>query len=442
MKRHAIAGISAALMLLLLSFSCSDSENRHLALLNQAKVVIDLNLSDKQASSGVLDTIRRLFVQDAVAATAPAVFSSITVRVTGIDIGLIEKNFTPIEAISLSVPAGNLRWFEVTAYVAPGDPSAAASFRGTAVANLPAGETVNVPVVMSLNETRLVVPDYTGQKIVMMDTGTGQILASKNASDIFGNALTLSPHDIDFDSQGRIYFSNYILGSDGGVFRMDNINSTWNALSTGSCVQLVQNAQARSISIDKKRNVLYYTYYSTSNTYGISSLDLISGASGVIIPAQTYSLNTVCVDENSGYIYYTLVLNFGAGPVYYIIGRDPATSTDLPNSYPSTATIFDLNVNGGYLYASLSSTAQVARLPLDLIITTPPVLTGQPGTTNNFLGPERLLPISKRRLYVIDELGNDGDNSNERIISFTDINGSGWTTYPNDQNIFVFYNAC
>ncbi len=145
-----IALIPIVLIGLIITFSCSDTEHR--IPIGSARVVINMGLPPEtpDAELGLIERIRRLFVPDAIAQSAPAAFSSILVRVTGADIGAIEESFGPYSTISMNVPAGALRVFEVTAIVAPGDPSAAASFKGTASANCPAGQTVNVPVVMGL----------------------------------------------------------------------------------------------------------------------------------------------------------------------------------------------------------------------------------------------------------------------------------------------------
>jgi len=127
--------------------------------------------------------------------------------VTGPDIAPIEKSFAS-SSISFDVPSGAIRQFDVTAHVAPGDPSAAASFHGTAVANLPAGTTVSVPVVMLLKETKIVIPDgglsfYLGG-LIMMDSMDPASWIYKQAADYAGLA-NLEPVDIDFDARGRIY---------------------------------------------------------------------------------------------------------------------------------------------------------------------------------------------------------------------------------------------
>ena len=161
-------------MLMAVILSCSDSESRLSPLLRHTTVVINLGMPPENPSAYdniILNRIRRFFVPDAIAQTAPATFSNILVRVSGPDIGIIEQNFGPIGTISLDVPAGSLRQFKVIATVSHLDPSGALSFRGTAVANLPEGETVSIPVVMTLFEARLVVPDeFQNHRIVKINS--------------------------------------------------------------------------------------------------------------------------------------------------------------------------------------------------------------------------------------------------------------------------------
>src|SRR3990172_2388750 len=198
--------------------SCSDSENRISPLLRNTTVILNTGLPPESASAdnSLLDRIRRLFVRDAVAQSAPASFSSIRVRVTGADFGVIEQTFAGGGLISLSVPSGSFRQFEVTAFTAPGDPNPAVTFRGTAAANLPAGETVSVPVLMRLSEIRIIVPDFLNGRIIVMDDMSGA-----GWTVIDGGKLgldTIQPFDVDFDARGRIYIADQVSN---GIIRID-----------------------------------------------------------------------------------------------------------------------------------------------------------------------------------------------------------------------------
>jgi hypothetical protein len=232
MKKRKLFSIMIALAVSAAVISCSDSESRMSPLLKKTAVTLNLGLPPENPSAdnnSIWNRIRRFFVKDAVAQTAPAAFGSVLVRVAGADFGAMEQTFGGTDAISLSVPSGSLRQFEVIAYTAPGDPSAALSFRGTATADLPAGGTVSIPVVMGLNETKIVAPDGVNQfspgtaGLVMIDNMDGSNWIHRTAASFAGFSGTLSPYDISFDTRGRIYIAN---NNTPGVIRMDNINGT------------------------------------------------------------------------------------------------------------------------------------------------------------------------------------------------------------------------
>ncbi len=248
-----LAVIPIALAGMILTFSCSDSEPR--IPFGAARVVINLNLPPETPAeqAGLIEKIRRFLVPDAIAQAAPAAFSSITVRVTGPDIALIEKSFAPYATISLSVPSGAIRTFEVTAYVAPGDPSAAASFRGTASANCPAGATVNVPVVMGLHETKLLIPDFENGRLVMINNMQGD--GWSEYKDEGGLVLyPFSPYDVDFDNLGRIYIANNANGEGERVLRLSSFTSNRETLSNQELAFGI-----RTVAVDRKRSILYFS---------------------------------------------------------------------------------------------------------------------------------------------------------------------------------------
>ena len=287
--------------------SCADSESRS-SLAGDATVIINLGLPPdyETASSSIIDRVLRFFTSDAVAAVAPAAFANINIRVSGDGIGSIAKDFPPTSIISMTVPGGGLRTFDVTAQVAPGDPSAAITFHGTAVATVPGGETVHVPILMMVKETKLVIPDYYNQRLVMMDSINGANTITRNATQIFSTARTLNPHDVDTDARGRIYFSNPSATASGGIYRMDTIDSTWAA---GTCVQLVTAASGvKYIAIDRKRNFLYYI-----NEAGFNNLiqyNLANDSSHTLITGVlSLQPGTVCVDEDTGHLYVGYILS-------------------------------------------------------------------------------------------------------------------------------------
>lgn len=438
MKHNPISRIAAAAAFLSLAlFSCDDMESHNIPLLDQTKVLVDLAM---------------------VEAEAPAPIGSIRIRVTGPDFSVIEKDVPPTGVITLHVRPGINR-FEVTAFVRPGFPSPAGSFRGISLMNVSPGATASLQVEMKLDEMRLVIPDYGGGsyagKLVMIDSISGGNRISRNAADI--GLTALYPYDVDFDSRGRIYFANRYADAAGGVYRMDDMNSS---LASGTCVPLVSSVSVQSIAIDRSRNMLYYLMSSTP--YTVYRLNLSGGLAEPLfdITIRGYgTFNTICVDETSGYIYFNWRYVTGSGTMDVIYCYNP--NTEVPGvviSYPSPPyATHDLIVKNGYLYASytnwsdygiatpppgLSKAPYIVRLPLDLQtnITPPVYLSGRPGAADPFLGPREFIAVTNRKLYFIDEVGTD--DSTDRIISFDDITGSGWNAYVNTDSFFRLYSTC
>ncbi|TFH40936.1 MAG: hypothetical protein E4G96_06550, partial [Chrysiogenales bacterium] len=303
-----LALIPAALAVLIMTFSCSDSEHR--IPFGATRVVINMGLPAEtpDAELGLIERIRQLFVPDAIAQSAPAAFSSLLVRVTGADIGAIEESFGAYGTITMNVPAGDLRVFEVTAIVAPGDPSAAASFKGTTSATLPAGATVNVPVVMGLNETKIVMPDPwpflpPNYRIIQINdmTGAGYIIRTGPEISFAGNFI---PWDIDYDAMGRIYIATNCPPTLGlhRVIRVNNINDT-------AYYPVADNGPTGviALAIDRSRGYLYYASANAlmrcnidgTNNIGlmtISGIDTITGlsidGSGVLYISGSFSTDS------------------------------------------------------------------------------------------------------------------------------------------------------
>jgi hypothetical protein len=443
------------LIILSLSFSmltCSDSEKRLSPLLNQTKVILDLGLPPAHAAndSAIWDTIRRFFIRDAVAQSAPAAFGSIDVRVSGPDIGVMEQSFGPLGTLSLNVPSGSFRQFEVIAHVAPGSPSAAASFSGAAIANLPAGETVSVMVYMTLNETKIVIPeggtsmmpDNSG--LIMMDDMSGTNWTYKVLGDYTGiSSGVLMPYDISYDSRGRIYIAN---NSTIGVIRMDDINGT-NILPGaptifGTGTAAVSNV--RSISVDRINNLVYFVN-SGSQLYR-SNLD---GTSTVIRTGYAAITTITGIDVDSAGMLYIV------GATNRIIRYNPNTQTTIAGPYTtSLSSPQDVIVKAPYIYITNngSATAQILQLAINNNVFSS---VGQFGTvtnvvdTPNFYGAHHFLAI--RNDLIIADIGTDAFfMSLARLVSISpNPLGLGWVGWghrgtPSNvtPGVFMLYNMC
>jgi hypothetical protein len=263
-----------------LALSCADSESR--MPVGGATAIIKLGHSDaiaKAISPGAP-------LEGKEAATLPAAIDRVQVRVSGADIGTIEKNVPYSDTISIDVPPGAVRRFEVTAFVSPTDPSAASTFKGISTANVPAGATVAVPVMMILDETKFVLPDYINQRVVQFNT-----LADADTTWLTGSSGSFSisnfnPLDVDFDARGRIFILNNDPSTTpaDNIYRCENINSpAIPVLNPADYDGPPMNITA--MAVDKRRNLLYFT----DDSYGIVLYQADLGALPVTTSVQLYN---------------------------------------------------------------------------------------------------------------------------------------------------------
>jgi hypothetical protein len=421
MKRASHAFIILAIIAATGVFSCSDSESR--IPFGYARAVINLNLPPEttDAQAGLIERMRRFLVPDAVAQSAPAAFSNITVRVTGPDIALIEKSFAPYSTISLSVPAGALRIFEVTAYVAPGDPSAALSFRGTSSANCPAGATVNVPVVMGLNETKIVIPDNGNSRVVVKDS----MHSGWHVISTFQQ-----PMDIDFDSRGRIYVVDQFMYY---VWRLESItDSTPEQVSDTDwlfclAVDRYRNRVFYSDETDLWQNILSGGNEQLKNRITApASIEEIFGMDAapdgmLYIVGQVNDTGVT----NDAVIQYDPDANSGAGAIV----RTSFASTEIQAVLNNPV---DIQVKWPYLYVTNSSgTAGMVILKI-LVSGDGFILADSFGTlastypdtpAGDFFGPLQFVGLRSNGLVVMDHY-----STYDRLVFFGNNLNSGWDT--------------
>ena len=328
-------------------FSCSNSESR-MPSADTALVTINLGLPPSSvANRSIPDRVFSFLVPDAVAAvTAPALFSAINVRVTGADIGVINQTFPPADSVSLSVPAGALRTFEVTATVAPfnsdvfGTWTAAESFSGTSQANLPAGASVSVPVLMKLGSSKIIVPDYYNNRLVIMNN-MGAILTTLGYVYPATGAIQLaSPKDIDFDARGRIYIVDA-----NAVYRCDDING-----SNAIVVYSNANSPAQVVAVDRNND---FVYLASGTTLLRLNLDGSAPSSlpGTVPSGLLVSLNGLDVGPDGNLLVSGMDgLNYTWG-IFKIDGS--AAGAGIIASYFNTTLMsvpYDIQSQGGAIY--------------------------------------------------------------------------------------------
>lgn len=416
-------------------FSCSDSE-RHLGLSgNTSRVVINLNMPDLHAANdgSIIDRVLNFFSpRNAMAQSAPATFGSISIRVTGSDIGLIEKSFVGGGAISFNVPSGDLRQFEVIATVAPDDPSAAASFRGTAVANLPAGATVSVPVVMRLNETKIIVPDSYYNRLVVMNSinSTGAVISQYNCG---GDGCSFQPHDVDFDTRGKLYVLD-TLSND--ILRFNSLDASID--NTVKSLGFFTDPSTHSIAIDRINNYLYFAD-SISNLYQVNLNDPLPLTPAVkdITPLNTI-IGIDTTPDGELYIMGNSSLPGGTRIYKYNPGTTSDSGAVEGQPYISSDKLvnpMDIMVRPPYIYV-LANPDPILRIPINdftlKYYATYGTITYPLTKPGDFYGPKKFLGL-RNTLVIIDDSGN-----NNQLIFLDYPLFTGWSTAPSSIG-FEFY---
>lgn len=389
---------------------------------SEVTITIDLGLGSENAvnmqKSSIFDRIMRFFEKDAAAGTAPSNISSMTLNVTGSGMDAIKQTYTGTlpSKITLDVPAGNSRQFEILAYT----PSA--TLRGAATRDLAGGTVVNITLNMGLYETKIVIPDYYNNRIVQIDNISGSGWIEKNVS---------YPYDIDFDSSGRIFIAH-----NNEILRMDDINDTFEILYN-------EDFSYTSIAIDKNKDIMYYSPTSSlfkNNLNGTDQEEL-----GINTNANTsyqiMDIRGMDVDQN-GKLYIAGASNTEADTIFRYNPDNESVET-INNNPAYLYNPWDIIVKGDYVYVanydSDGSNNKITRFNLDL--SNPIVLNKKPDASDQFYGPWRFVAILNKKIFIADD-GHDSPNI-DRIIAFDDINGTNWTTYGSSGDgdyQFNFYN--
>jgi hypothetical protein len=341
------------------------------------------------------------------------------------------------QSISIDVPAGHARTFTLLLN------SPSATLQGAATVDLLAGETKDVTLTPTVAGTQIVIPDYINSRIVQISDMSGTGWTAKASAD-FGGTSTFKPYDIDFDSQGRIYIANYTIttpGALGAVIRIDDISHTAAPGTSGVINVDATSMNVNSIAVDRVNSYVYYLNMSTllrknvndDSTVPPTTSDLASEtAIGTIVPRD------IAVDEQ-GMLYIAIPSQTGPGFVVKYNPNLPLRSRVIANSSPgyTFSSPWSVMVQGPYVYVSDSGAGNIVRLDKSTLAFVDS-FAGQAGDT--FGRPEAFLATLNRKITVVDE-----DPGVDRIASFDDMTGAGWTTYGSQgagQNQFAFYNAC
>jgi hypothetical protein len=347
--------------------------------------------------------------------TLPGI-ASVALVVSGPGMETIASTYTVgASTATLTVPAGPARTFTILAST----PSV--TFRDEVTVDLSPGETKSITLDPVLAASQIIVPDSRNYRLVQVGDmkGTGwTTLVTTTASSTF------APYEVDFDNAGLVYMANEY--SSPAIIQMDDISGA------NSVALAVTPGYVYSIAMDRTNNLLYYVTYGALYRIPVgpaagseAAIDLSS------VVGVGFSSTGIAVDSD-GMLYMVTT-----SPSAAVLKIDPNVPTLLASySDPSLISPWDVLVKGGDVYVSDNGDPKIVRLDKNLQFVDS--FRGPP--TDPFHGPERFIARLNAPITVVDELnGVPGD----RIISFGDMTGAGWTTFGSSgsgQDQFELYN--
>ncbi len=378
---------------------------------------------------------------------APSDITALSLRITGPGMAPVESYYSSVpSSITIEVPAGKDRQFELIAHVDPSSLSAAVSFKGTATVDLAAGETTNITLNMIVNETKLVIPDYNNNRIVQIDEISGNSwleLIGSNIANIGWTDFDFKPYDVAFDSQGRIYIANNIGVSGMGrncVVRVDDISGSGGLVFS----QPEYDYGIVAVAVDGQNE---YVYYATSNAIGPSilfrsNLDGTGEAPLALTGVETMgTIYGMAVDEKG-----TLYI---AGKNSTVVDRVFQYDTNIQavtavNINASLSNPWDVLIKEDYLYiANLLGGNGFRILKLDHDLGSDQWFgdIAPPENPGSFYGPRRFIAIVNKKIYILDDA--DGPES---ILAMDNIGGwDNWDVFRAEdiaETPFIFYGSC
>ncbi len=385
----------------------------------------------------VTDSVKSIKSISAAIKQAPGNISSVTLTITGSDMGTITGTYPPdITSIVVEVPAGSDRNIELVVNIGPSDPGHVLSWAGDSTTDLEAGSTKTLTLDMRANETKLIVPDATGNRLLQFDDISGSGQKTRTGPDI-GFAGTFLPYDVDFDSLGRIYIAcNWVVTGGSRVIRIDNMDATSNTFIVEDPSTM---AGVNALAIDRVNDLIYF---SAGNPIPneLYKWDVAGSVRTLLTITGIGKIQGLDVDENG---------------ILYIAGEDGSTNDrvfrydpvaqNVTGQYIATSLDpWDVIVKTPYLYvANITVVSGTSILQLDMNLQFVQGygdnITGTNTSPGQFYGAHRFIAILNKKLTIVDD---DSGSTNDKLVSIDDINGTGWTTLPTSgdgQTFFTFY---
>jgi hypothetical protein len=252
-------------------------------------------------------------------------------------------------------------------------------------------------------------------------SGNGWTELDFTDADVPWPDVGFKPHDVDFDSQGRIYVANYYNGAlYGRAFRIDDITGVNFTPFTDRSVAIV------AVAVDQYND---YMYYASSTQLWRVELDGTNDTPLSIAGITAIRGMTV---GHSGQLYIA-----GNGPGFPAVFRYDPFSESVARTYvTSIANPWDTYFRTPHVYvANLEGSGGNRILQLDENLSFIDGY-GNPSTSadsavGNFYGPKRFIGILPKKLVILDE-GSTMETSGfigDRLIAIDDLSGAGWQTY-------------
>jgi hypothetical protein len=346
----------------------------------------------------------------------PTNVSSIALIVSGPGMETIANQYDPATTppVILEIPAGLARTFTLL----PSTPSV--TLKGETTVDLVAGETKEVMLSPVAFDSQIIVPDYQNRRLVQISDmlGTGWTVKT-------GSTFTLSPYDVDFDSQGRIYVADF---STTPLYYLDDITANPVSVSIGTVTYLY------ALAIDRPANIIYF-----SNGSSLYKKDLGNAADlgSSLSITHTGSIMGLAADQN-GLLYiadYSGSITGGSLIKYDPVGGKPITSYTPGGDWDP----WDVTVQGGFVYTTqkpISGLYRIVQSDLNL----KPIGESTGPAADPFYGPRRFVAILSKRITFIDEMSGA-----DRLVTINNIDGTGFQTYGSTglgQDQFQFYSVC
>lgn len=344
----------------------------------------------------------------------------VSISVSSPDFDTISSTATGVSSATVTTPLASSVTVQVVAYTAAGDDTGAYSFFGAATTEI-TEQSHTVNVTMSLLSSKVIIPDYGNNRMVMIDSMNDTDFSSWQEISSFPAV------DADVDSAGRIYAAAYhpssnnnglycIEGFSDNVIPEDRINTTNNIIA---------------VAVDKTLDFVYFIdnddgtnlrKYSVSN----KTSSIITGLTS--ISESQFSGVTGLEASGNGIVYITGYAAFiGKYDVSSgSIGLPLATYTGLSSDTKKT-----ILFHNGMLYISQSGPANLVQLNASMEL--------QGTSSATLVGPQNFIGRFSDCFAFIDEDGNGLIDTIKSMSTIADVAPASLGTTGSGIGKFIFF---